>query len=379
MAPPPPSPPAPPLAATGPAADPEGRILLRLRLRQGRVDDVEIRSTRPRGLARAMLGHAPGEAAALARRLFSLCGQAQGAAVLAACAAARGDPGAGADIPALLRERALEHAWRLLLDWPRDLELAPDMASLLRLRQAPAEGFAQALETCQEDALLGEAPSAWLRRGLDGLDAWSAQGATPLARLFARLHAPLPDQPDPGIGHAPLLPALAEWSPAMAAKLGRRALEEAHFTARPDWNGQPAETGALARTAHHPMLAQWLARRGRGQGARLLARLLELAELPRHAANGGPSPIRAWQLETGVGLAGVETSRGLLFHLARLEDGAIADYRILAPTEWNFHPAGPLRQALAGLPEEAGLPARARSLARALDPCVAFDVEVAHA
>ena len=64
-----------------------------------------------------------------------------------------------------------------------------------------------------------------------------------------------------------------------AGELAERALNDPAFSAAPLWRGAPAETGAVARMASHPLLAAWIARRGRGAGARLLARLLELAEL----------------------------------------------------------------------------------------------------
>jgi len=48
-------------------------------------------------------------------------------------------------------------------------------------------------------------------------------------------------------------------------------------------------------------------------------------------------------------------------------------YRVLAPTEWNFHPRGVLAQALSALrgPQAAD---NARTLAVAFDPCVEFTV-----
>ncbi|NTV97153.1 MAG: hypothetical protein HGA75_17355 [Thiobacillus sp.] len=78
-------------------------------------------------------------------------------------------------------------------------------------------------------------------------------------------------------------------------------------------------------------------------------------------------------------MAAVETSRGLLIHALRLHDGRIAQYRIVAPTEWNFQPGGPLAAALAALPDGDDLDTRARRLALAMDPCVDYRVEVEHA
>ena len=132
------------------------------------------------------------------------------------------------------------------------------------------------------------------------------------------------------------------------------------------------------------MLAEWVAQRGRGAGARLLARLLELVELPQRL-RGDPglsdraTEVRSWMLEDNVGMAGVETSRGLLLHVVRLQDGRVADYRIIAPTEWNFQPGGPLAQALTGLAAGPDLEDRARLVSRSLDPCVSYGVELSDA
>ncbi len=323
-----------------------------------------------------MAGRSPEEAGRLAGLVFSLCGQAQAAAARAACNAALGLTSAASGNAELLRELAREHAWRLLLDWPRAMGAAPDMDSLLALRRAGSEDFTHTLHALLHGRILGEAPKDWLGREPADLPDWYAQGDTQTARLFAQLAA----EPETGISGTPLLPPLAEWDANLAGELAQHVMSDGTFCARPHWQGGTAETGALARVQHHPLLAAWLGQRGRGLGARLLARLLELADLPRRLAQDtDDAVIRAWPLPQGMGVAGVETSRGLLFHVARLQDGRVLDYRILAPTEWNFHPAGPLVQALQGLEPDPALEARARLVAGSLDPCVDFAVEIRHA
>jgi Ni,Fe-hydrogenase I large subunit len=52
--------------------------------------------------------------------------------------------------------------------------------------------------------------------------------------------------------------------------------------------------------------------------------------------------------------------------------GCVADYRVLAPTEWNFHPEGTLAGALTALPSHDGV--SAEILSAAFDPCVACTV-----
>ena len=52
--------------------------------------------------------------------------------------------------------------------------------------------------------------------------------------------------------------------------------------------------------------------------------------------------------------------------------GGVLDYRVLAPTEWNFHPDGALARAVAALaPDDLDA---ARLLAAAYDPCVTCTV-----
>jgi Ni,Fe-hydrogenase I large subunit len=56
-------------------------------------------------------------------------------------------------------------------------------------------------------------------------------------------------------------------------------------------------------------------------------------------------------------------------------------YRIVAPTEWNFHPQGALTQALLGVAvANADVALRlATRMVQSLDPCVEFRVELDHA
>lgn len=371
----------------------EGRIDIYLQRHGDAPATVAIHSTRPQLAQKLLAGRTPVEAAHLAGLIFSLCGKAQRVACEAACEAARGVfPDAAtssARAIAVLLELAQEHAWRLLLDWPQQQGLPPDQASQLRLCQSAADParFAETLDELLLTTLLGEPADAWLARDLAGFDAWRQAGGTATARLFAGLG----EGADSGISEVDLLPPLGNLEAGEAQELARRALETPAFCGQPMWHETPAETGALARMVEQPLLAAWIKQRGRGAGARLLARLLELAacsagvlagsSVSEKTAGGdaGATWVRAWSLGDNAGLAGVETSRGLLLHAVRLLDGKVAEYRIVAPTEWNFHPAGPLFQALSGLAPGDDLAARARLVAQSLDPCVAYAIELSEA
>jgi len=158
----------------------------------------------------------------------------------------------------------------------------------------------------------------------------------------------------------------------LAEDIAKPALESPGFAAWPELRGEPAECGPLARNRSHPAVHD-LARRDR-IAARAFARLAELAQILREETCAGR--LGQADLGPGRGAATGEMARGLLTHAVVLEDGRVRRYAIVAPTEWNFHPRGPLRRELDGRPvRDAGEARRAIEFAAAtLDPCVRFEV-----
>lgn len=105
----------------------------------------------------------------------------------------------------------------------------------------------------------------------------------------------------------------------------------------------------------------------------LIARLQRLAYYCAHG-DDAPPVSGGWRAGTlGVGWA--RGARGVLVHLARVEDGAIVAWRIVPPTQWNFGAPTLLRQALAQRSWDDAL-RRAARLALLLDPCVAHEIVV---
>jgi Ni,Fe-hydrogenase I large subunit len=68
-------------------------------------------------------------------------------------------------------------------------------------------------------------------------------------------------------------------------------------------------------------------------------------------------------------------------HYVALGGKCIETYRIIAPTEWNFHPRGALARGLVATSaeNESDLKHLTLLLVQSLDPCVAANVEVRHA
>jgi len=83
----------------------------------------------------------------------------------------------------------------------------------------------------------------------------------------------------------------------------------------------------------------------------------------------------------GEGIAVVRTARGVLMHHLCLAADKVTDYVIVAPTEWNFHPAGAYTRDMLGLVERDAerLTQLAHIGALSLDPCVPYEIEVRYA
>ena len=348
----------------------EGELFVRLDWTGTRVEGVRIRSTRRDAASRVLQGRTPGEALAWIPRVFSICGEAQASAARLAIAHAGADVANVRETGSVRREIVDESFFRLLIDWPRAAGEPVDAATVAQVRRAD-DGTLAALAA---QRVFGEPAATWLARGdVDDLLAWTASAVTLPARLLGAL---LRGAPSLGRSDVALMPMPTRAS--IEANVLAAMAQDPAFAQAPTWDGTPVETGALVRMRGHPMVATLVEHDGQTAGARMTARLVELAQLVSSPASPHAD---GFALPTGEGVGVVETARGFLLHLVRMAGGRVADYRILAPTEWNFHPRGALARGLSGLAsDDEGEVARlARIAVHALDPCVACSIEVAHA
>jgi len=389
----------------------EGELTLRLAWDGRRVRSVAVCSTRPFAAPRVLIGRTPAAAGAMAPLLFSICAQAQGVAAAGAAEAATGAtptaPTQAARRNVVQLETIQEYLWRILIDWPKAMGHAPLLEPVAAARRhivpvlakvapiarridgagAPEAGtvpraLAAALADIASRHVYGNSPEAWLALTEAGsVGAWANGAQTLPARMLGELIA---DAAELGRSDVALMPGARR--EALLASVVPALRDTPDFAQAPRWGGAAVETGTLARMHAHPLVAAFRARFGNAVPTRMAARLVELAALlgglGDECADEVASPwSQAFSLEGGEGLGAVQTARGLLLHFVRVAGNRVADYRIVAPTEWNFHPQGPLVRGLVGLVanDEATLARRARLAVQALDPCVACGVEVAHA
>ena len=375
----------------------EGDLVVRLAWDGQRVQRVAVRSSRP-SAARTLIGMTPASAAATVPLLFSVCAGAQAAAAASALAAAGADPFDRLDAELRVAlETVQEYLRRLLIDWPRAMDREPrteavaaarrQIAATLRGAQpgradAPAphaHELSASLGAIAAQSVYGMRPAKWLAlNGAEALHDWTERHETLPAQLLGEL---LRETPRCACSDIALMPPVCP-----AALLGAvvPAMErEPAFARAPTWGGVPVETGALARMRAHPLVAALVRRCGHSVPVRMTARLVELATLIEELSAGetAPARVQGLALTPGEGLSAVQTARGLLLHRVRIADGHVADYQIVAPTEWNFHPQGALVRGLEGLvvQQAAALERQASLAVQALDPCVACRIEVGHA
>lgn len=360
----------------------------RVQLRPGVAPPATIRSSRPDLLSRLAPGRRADEMPGLLGAVFTLCAAAHRLTASAALRAARGEPTGDPSTTAqtLRLTTAREQILRISHDWPRLLrEDGREDEGALLLRTcplwrddlAPADRL-DALPGWIAHKWLGHAPADWLQRHdadpIRWAERWVEQTerfGTPgaLVHLLHRVGPLARALATPG---TTLQPAGIDW-----VTLGRAMADEPMFCARPHWHGRAADSGPWSRRADTDAGTAPL---HNSVWQRLIARLVEVLRLslPPHVAGAHRLDHGALDLGGGAGLAWCEMARGLLVHRVQLDaDGQrVQAWQVLAPTEWNFHPAGTLAHALATLREDdlGRRDAAARLLAVAFDPCVEFEV-----
>jgi hypothetical protein len=329
--------------------------------------------------------------------VFTLCAHAHRHAAALALAAAHGqtsDPAGPAH--ALWLETARDHLRSMALDWPQHLPEAGAGPALHWLRDCPLPLVARQTPTDAPDALDQlDHLRGWLEDHMLGqtIDQWRQDCATPEAfaawcqaqaqrlppaRFLSAWyplasHLNIPANCLQVLHHNPIA------QQQQLTELAQAMVHQSDFAQFPTWRGQCLENGPWTRLRH----GQQQAGVPRSAWWRLSARWLELLTLAQGASAAsdgsqaaGPATLLstgALWLADGQALGWCEMARGLLFHWVQLDAaGGVLDYRVLAPTEWNFHPQGALARAVEALASNDQ--ATATLLAVAFDPCVSCSV-----
>ena len=386
----------------------EGRLFIRMKRSGTNSAAVDIHSTRPLSTPRIFTGKTPRQVLSTLPLLFSVCGTAQGCAAVEALEQAAGESAPPEIVCArravVLAEIAREHIWHIELDWSAYLGTMPRVATLAatagfmsqfsqglfpngdtfepgggRLNESPDEALEQVdnLENLLQSDVFSEFPEKWLAMGTEEqLDYWARGSAFSAAGMLNRVT----EEGLGGLGRAEVssLPLLS----VDALERQFRAADAEAFIEQPTWQGNAMETTAYTRQNRHPLLLNMGKRYGNGLKPRLTARLIELGKIPgmlRSVMQGGELlTAGCGSSAPGIGISQLEASRGRLIHRVELDEGIVKRYRILAPTEWNFHRLGTLARGLSAIEAESTevLRRNAGLLVSAIDPCVGYSLEI---
>lgn len=402
----------------------DGQIDIRLQcqgtLRDSRVCAVTVESSRQTQTAALLSGRTVPEALQLIGMVFGICGNAQSVAAVRTLEAAMGvkpDPDTDQVRQAVTDIETLrEHLWRILLGWPAHTESTPDHATLAQVlsskqqveqalgglehwlspgatpRALDQTGIIACLEELQtliETRVLGVSCEEWLMlaslEDLIVLIEQHPEDATPAVRLLRRIIAR--EWTHSCFSPMQVLPSIHFGNASELIK----HMQDPDYIARPQWHQRPCESTSYSRS--RVPLTQALRRQsGSALLVRATALLSEVAlltlRLTRFFASrplwdaAYPQVETAFVASPGQALGQVCAARGQLFHWASVSTAGSADgkphiseYRILAPTEWNFHPAGVIPQALAGLAGHADdIRQQAALLIELVDPCVGYQL-----
>jgi coenzyme F420-reducing hydrogenase alpha subunit len=367
---------------------PAGEIFVTVGTMNGCVHQTGIVSDRATQTVRVFVSRSAEEVVSLAQRLFALCPAAQSLAAQSALEAAQDvDPSEVTRIRrglCLLAERFSEMLRASVLDWPRAREPEAETLKALRVALTALRALAQEANASGRtldfpDSMRRELEQARRAAGSLGLRTQDSP-AHQHHGFLARILAEAAQDTEFRLPARTFDPLSAKDDAEVARAL---ALAPQEFSRAPALHGRIAETGANARrcgktagsaTGGDGVLVQRLSTRFEDMAATLatMDAIMSGAGLPEDL-------FTARSEGRGHGFTAVESARGRLFHQVRLDQGGrVEAYAILAPTEWNFHAAGPFAGQLNGAMIGYGQSARDRvaRLGVLFDPCVRLNIAI---
>ena len=372
------------------APDLAGKLSFNLSYDGERISDISISSSRPYYAARVLQGKPVEKVIGVVPLLFNLCAGAQQVAAIEAAEQALGER---AD-PAVVRlrqalvaaETARELAWRLTKDW-----LESHNCGSIALLQRWYDGLFKSLLPVLRPVVTQPVQCPDLYAVATELEQWFESSFGPGADLAQQFLVPQDQSPTGAV----ILDLNREFAD-ISLKPGCIALpqtdsdglldafrseDEYAFVKQPDWQGCCRETSVWTRVADDPLIVAASAAGHHPLSLRFMAMVLELSRVPerlRALAQPTQRPELCTNgLAPGEGIGIVEAARGRLVHYVKLHQGCVENYQIVAPTEWNFHPAGSVPAMLKGVRVPLSqVKALVHQTVLAVDPCVGFEINI---
>jgi hypothetical protein len=256
-----------------------------------------------------------------------------------------------------------------------------DLFSKAKLDDEHCLQVIQEIEDFLSNEVFGQTYASWLDlNNLDEFNNWLLKHEGLAPQLINQLNI----QNYNTIGQANFYPLIAQNLDDVSSSLLDETCAE-EFVNKPIMSGLSFETGSLVTSQNHPLLQDMIKRVGHGVLVRYIARLIDLAKVPQHMRGLLENSQESTEVECslfsqkkGSAVAGLDTARGRLHHAITLKGNMVTDYKILSPTQWNFHESSVAVACLRDLKinNRNNIQAGAECIIRAIDPCVNFEVRV---
>lgn len=374
-----------------------GKLDVQVKWQDGVIQQVNVISSRPQKVTELFCGKKLNDVMELIPMLYSVCGVSQKIAAIRAAESSLGiqvsDQVEHARGLLVFAETARELSLRLFSDWLTDvsnikvkiIKWFTDVSHTYSwaLCIDPQQSGQIDLEECAKDleSILsvlaiktitdGKRMSAFLEEGSAGL-------TSEVRGLFASEIDLLSGEPHAGIDFTD-----ASTQAAISAAL--KTDEAYRFCAQPDLNDQCYENSLYTLICNDNSLNKKdYCCNLNDLSFRFFVLMNALCSIPKCIrVEPQRSLIKTSQKGTGI----VKAARGALLHQLQLEDQPtseciVKDYKIVAPTEWNFHPRGTLVKMLEGAKVgKEQLLVLVESLIKLIDPCVKWQLklEIDHA
>lgn len=399
----------------------EGSLHFNIYCEHDRIEDVNISSSRPLQASRVFVGKNSDDVLRMMPMMYYVCAAAQSTAASMAFEQAmniKSDKNTHLARLLLVKTETLrEHLWRVLLDWndklgeekdektTRQLQLLFSQAwqtihphnsdsvytpgAFIRVETTSLRSAFNEIKLILETSVFMRSLEKWLEidRIVD-LQQWQQQHESIASRMLRKNVAMM------GNESVKREHTASNFLPQLDGDRLHQCLKSDDadsYIAQPHWKGQVYETSCLSRQGKHPLIAQLLLDWGNGVATRIVARLVEIAELYKEcdqilkklSATRFHKPITpvgqmSGNHSSGIGMAQLEAARGRLIHRVELHEGVTSRYQIVAPTEWNFHPKGVAVSLLKSLSarDKRSLIEQADLLINSIDPCVSYSIDL---
>ncbi|OMH32118.1 nickel-dependent hydrogenase large subunit [Motiliproteus sp. MSK22-1] len=382
------------------------------------ITDLTIDIQRPQWSQRLLVSCSPEDAVSRLEQLYVVCRQSQKTAAMLALGIEQQT--------VLARQRVVletieQLLWRMAIDLPHFLALgsgAEPFSLIRRYISCQLAAEEMSWNRCNElvqtlaaffKLMLGCSVCELLCFDRDQFNRWLNQSQAMLAVCLRQVKAvAYAKQTKASYRLMPTNVVEAQGEQLLHSILTGTGGADRSFCQQPLLKGKPIETGPLAYMQQQPLIQQMIEFNDHPLVVRYSARLLYLATLidsqrimePQGIAGVYSAPCSGAETDRAVNgtdstsikkdsltagqhyrMSWVNSVRGLLLHVAAVKNGSVVDYRICAPTEWNFHPEGALSQLVTGLTgaKVVTLKSAIELSALAFDPCVPFAVDLVEA